>query len=69
MKILGVPVPLWKELDNRVWHATNRAGLEGMIRDGKIILGDCYQGSFCLWKEYVYLFDFVTEEEAEPHYS
>ena len=69
MKNLGVPEPLWQELNNRVWHATNREGLEGIIRDGKINLGGRYQGSFCLWKEYVSLFDFVTEGEAEPNYS
>lgn len=71
MKNLGIHEPLWQELNTRVWHATTLEGLEGIIRDGEIILGvgNRYRGSFCLSKNYVSLFDFVTEEETMPNPS
>ena len=55
----GLPEPLWRALDGRLWHATGPAGLCGMLRDGQIaITGDRYQNSLCRSLGCVALFDF-----------
>ena len=32
----GLPEPLWRALDRRLWHATGPDCLEGIVRDGEV---------------------------------
>lgn len=56
----GLPDILWSKLNERLWHATERDGLSGMIADGEIRVGvgDRYTKSFCRCQGGVCLFDF-----------
>ena len=55
----GLPDPLWRALDGRLWHATGPDGLAGILRDREIaITGDRYQSSLCRSLNCVALFDF-----------
>ncbi len=59
MKNPGLPDVLWKMLDRRLWHATGRDELRGIVTDGRIIItGDRYKNSLCRHLGYVSLFDF-----------
>ena len=55
----GLPEPLWRALDRRLWHATGPDCLEGIVRDGEVaITDDRYRGSLCRSLDCVALFDF-----------
>ena len=55
----GLPEPLWRSLDRRLWHATGPDCLEGIVRDGEVaITGDRSQSSLCRSLDCVALFDF-----------
>ena len=59
MKNPGLPDVLWKILDQRLWHATGRDELHGIITAGQIMItGDRYKDSLCRHLGYVSLFDF-----------
>ena len=59
MKNPGLPDVLWKMLDQRLWHATGRDGLCGIITTDQIMTtGDRYKNSLCHHLGYVSLFDF-----------
>lgn len=56
----GLPETLWSRLDRRLWHATERKSLSGIISDGEIRVGVGvrYRNSFCRCQDAVSLFDF-----------
>ena len=55
----GLPEPLWRALDRRLWHATSPDRLEDILRDGEVaITGDRYRNSLCRSLDCVALFDF-----------
>ncbi len=56
----GLPEAMWEHLDGRLWHATARDGLHGIIADEEIrvAVGNHYVGSFCRNQGCVSLFDF-----------
>ena len=56
----GLPEALWAHIDGRLWHATARDGLHGILADEEIrvAVGDRYVGSFCRNQGCVSLFDF-----------
>ena len=55
----GLPERLWEVLDGRLWHATARVGLKGILADGEIrIVGDRYGNSFCRHLGCIALLDF-----------
>ena len=55
----GLPEPLWRALDRRLWHATGPDCLEGIVRDGEVaITGDRFRSSLCRSLDCVALFDF-----------
>ena len=56
----GLQESLWSLLDGRLWHATSRQGLRGIVADKEIrvAVGDRYTGSFCRNQGSVCLFDF-----------
>jgi hypothetical protein len=60
MKNPGLPEILWQQLAGRLWHATDRIGLNGIISDGeiKVAFGSRYRGAFCRHQDSVSLFDF-----------
>ncbi len=56
----GLPEALWEDLDGRLWHATARDDLHGIIADEeiKVAVGNRYVGSYCRNQGCVSLFDF-----------
>jgi hypothetical protein len=55
----GLPSELWELLNGKLWHATGRSQLDGIIRDGEIrIFRNRYNNSVCKAHEAVSLFDF-----------
>jgi hypothetical protein len=60
MKNPGLPDELWNWLDGRLWHATSRDAIPGILRDGAIqpAVGNRYRNSFCRNLKSVCLFDF-----------
>jgi hypothetical protein len=63
-----LPEGLWSQLDGRLWHATSRDGLHGIIVDKEIrpAVGERYVGSFCRNQGGVSLFDFGPASEDIP---
>ena len=61
-----LPEALWSALEGRLWHATNRDGLEGIIERGEIRVssGNRYTGSFCRCRGAVCLFDFGSTSRS-----
>lgn len=61
----GLPENLWEHLDGRLWHATARDDLHGIIADEEIrvTVGDRYVGSFSRNLGGVSLFDFGPSSE------
>lgn len=61
----GLPDALWSQIDGRLWHATDRAGLEGIVarREIKAGFGKRYTNSFCRNQGSVCLFDFGPQSE------
>ncbi len=45
----GLPTSLWAQLEGRLWHATGKEGLTGIVKDEQIRVStaDRYQNSFC----------------------
>ena len=64
----GLPEGLWSHLDGRLWHATSRDGLRGIIADEEIrvAVGERYVGSFCRNQDGVSLFDLGPTSENLP---
>jgi hypothetical protein len=64
----GLPESLWLQLAERLWHATDRTGLSGIISNGeiKVGFGKRYRGSFCRHQGGVSLFDFGPSAEDLP---
>lgn len=62
----GLPETLWSLLDGRLWHATERDGLVGIIADREIKygVGNRYLSSFCRRQDCVSLFDFGPTSEV-----
>ncbi len=59
MKNPGLPNVLWEILDQRLWYATGRDGLHGIIAADQIMTtGDRYKDSLCRHLGHVSLFDF-----------
>lgn len=56
----GLLDDFWSRLEGRLWHATEREGVSGMISDGAIRpkVGDFYKSSFCRRHGAICLFDF-----------
>ena len=65
----GLPEALWSHLDRRLWHATARDGLHGIIADKEIGVAVCdrYVGSFSRNQGGVSLFDFGPASEDVPN--
>lgn|GEM_PF-930441 len=65
----GLPRALWSELDGRLWHATHRDGLRGIVERGRILanIDHGYVGSFCRHRGGVSLFDFGPASEDVPN--
>lgn len=65
----GLPEALWSELDGRLWHATDRYGLRGIVERGRILanVDHGYVGSFCRHQGGVSLFDFGPVSEDVPN--
>ncbi len=65
----GLPEDLWSHLDGRLWHATSRDGLHGIVADNEIrvAVGNRYVGSFCRNQGSVSLFDFGPASEDIPN--
>ena len=61
----GLPDDLWSQLNGQLWHATNRAGLEGIVASGEVkaAMGNRYVGSFCRSRDSISLFDFGPHSE------
>ena len=61
----GLPEPLWSHLDGRLWHATKRDGLHGIVDDEeiKVAVGNHYLGSFCRDQGGICLFDLGADQE------
>lgn len=61
----GLEKPLWSNIDGRLWHATERNGLCGIVADEeiKVAVGERYVGSFCRNQGGVSLFDFGPASE------
>ena len=55
-----LPERLWAQLEGRLWHATDLAGLEGIVRDGCIRVSTAarYKNSFCRQRGCVSMFEF-----------
>lgn len=60
MPTADLPPALWQRLNGRLWHATTRTGLSGIISSGAIkpAIGDRYVCSFCRTHSGICLFDF-----------
>ena len=55
----GLPKPLWRALDGRLWHASGPDGLRGILKDCEIrVIGCRYPNSLCRILGCVALFDF-----------
>ena len=56
----GLPPGLWAALDGRLWHATERGGLQGIIagRHVQVSPETRYRSSFCRCESSVSVFDF-----------
>ena len=56
----GLPEALWSQLDGRLWHATGRDGLLGIVahKEIRVAVDNRYVGSFCRNQGCVSLFDF-----------
>ena len=65
----GLPEALWSQLDGRLWHATKRDGLHGIVANKEIgvAIGNRYVGSFCRNQGGVSLFDFGPTSEDIPN--
>ncbi len=65
----GLPEALWSQLDGRLWHATRRDGLHGIVADKEIrvAVGNRYVGSFCRNQGSVSLLDFGPTSEDIPN--
>ncbi len=65
----GLLEDLWEHLDGRLWHATARDDLHGIIADEEIrvAVGDRYVGSFSRNLGGVSLFDFGPASEDVPN--
>ena len=65
----GLPDALWANLDGRLWHATSREGLRGIVADKAITVGfsDRYLGSFARNQGSVSLFDFGPTSKDYPN--
>ena len=65
----GLPEALWEDLDGRLWHATARDDLHGIIADEEIrvAVGDRYVGSFSRNQGGVSLFDLGPTSEDVPN--
>ena len=65
MRNPGVPDALWSRLDGRLWHATERRSLSGIVSDGRIAIeiGDRFRSSFCRRQGGLCLFDFGATAE------
>ena len=60
-----LPEALWSHLDGRLWHATCRDGLQGIVADKEIrvAVGNRYVGSFCRNQGSVSIFDLGAAQE------
>ncbi len=65
----GLLEDLWEQIDEQLWHATERDGLHGIIADEEIrvAVGDRYVGSFSRNLGGVSLFDFGPASEDVPN--
>ena len=65
----GLLEDLWEHLDGRLWHATARDDLHGIIADEEIrvAVGDRYAGAFSRNLSGVSLFDFGPASEDVPN--
>lgn len=67
MRNPGLPTFLWAQLEGRLWHATGKEGLTGIVRDERIRVSsaDRYLNSFCRCRGGVSLFDFGRESDDQ----
>lgn len=65
MRDPGCGPEAWAVLDGKLWHATSVDGLRGIQRDGFIIPGNRYRGSFVSARGWVSLFDFGPSARDE----
>jgi hypothetical protein len=65
----GLPEDLWEHIDEQLWHATARDGLDGIIADEEIRVAVCdrYAGSFSRKQGGGSLFDFGPTSEDVPN--
>ena len=66
----GLPTSLWAQLEGRLWHATGKEGLTGIVKDEQIRVStaDRYQNSFCRSRGCVSLFDFGQESDDQDDF-